>query len=451
MTTPPDAATAETDRVAPGAYRILAVLALANLMNFYDRTVPAVVVEPVKAEFGLTDAEIGILSAGFTVVYALAGIVLGRMADRGSRRRVMAGGLVAWSLLTALSGGAWSFASLLLFRLGVGIGEASCAPAGNAMIFDAFPSQRRARAVAVFQLGIPAGLLAAFFSVGWIVQATGSWRVPFFIAAVPGLLLAVAMLFLPEPDRGASHEGTTSHDGAARIERIGSGRPILSILRIPTVLFLILAGIGIQVPTYAISTFLVPLLMRYFGLGIGPASLAAGVVLGFTGIVGLVAGGVLADRASRRSLRARLVVGAVALLGAAPLTLAALLVDPALPTLFVTLFSAGWFFQYVFGTVSLPAIADVVQPHLRATAVAVYFAAFYLLGGAFGPLIAGFLSDRFAAAATATATMTAQAAGLHQALLVVVPAFLLLGALAAFGASRTVGADHDRMLTRAAS
>jgi MFS family permease len=441
MTTPPATAPPGVRQV-PGAYRILAVLALANLMNFYDRTVPAIVVEPVKAEFGLTDAHIGVLSAGFTVVYAVAGIALGRMADRGSRRRVMAGGLVVWSLFTALSGGAWSFASLLLFRLGVGIGEASYAPAANAMIFDAFPPQRRARAVAVFQLGIPVGLLVAFLSVGWIVQATGSWRVPFVVAAVPGFLLAVAMLYLPEPERGASERGPAAP--------VGEAAPIRSILRIPTVRWLIVAGIGVQVPTYAVATFLVPLLQRYFGLAIGPASLSAGLILGVTGIVGLLLGGVLADRASRRSLRARMVVGALGLVGAAPLTLAALLADASAPVAFVALFAAGWFLQYFFGTASLPAIADVVAPHLRATAVAVYFAAFYLLGGAFGPLVAGFLSDRFATTATATATITAEAAGLHQALLVVVPLFLLLGGLAALGASRTVSADHTRMLTRKA-
>ena len=284
------------------------MLALANFVNFYDRTVPAIVIEPIKDEFGLSDLQIGILSGAFTIVYAVAGIVLGRMADRGSRRKVMALGLVVWSLFTAASGGAWSFASLLLFRVGVGIGEASYAPAANAMIFDAFPAQRRSRAVAVFQLGIPVGLLTAFLSVGWMVEASGSWRVPFLVASVPGLVLALVMLTLPEPRRGA-----TDDPGAAPPEISAPDRPIRALLRIPTMRWLILAGVGIQVPTYAVATFLVPLLQRYFDLGIGPASLSAGVILGVTGIFGLLLGGLAADRASRRSLRARLVVGATGL------------------------------------------------------------------------------------------------------------------------------------------
>jgi MFS family permease len=425
------------EQQAPGAIRILVVLALANFMNFYDRTVPAIVIEPIKDEFGLSDLQIGILSGAFTVVYALAGIVLGRMADRGSRRKVMAVGLVVWSLFTAASGGAWSFASLLLFRIGVGIGEASYAPSANAMIFDAFPASRRSRAVAVFQLGIPVGLLAAFVSVGAIVEATDSWRVPFLIAAVPGLVLAVVMLTLPEPPRGASDAGRAT---TQTIER-----PIRTLLRIPTLRWLILAGIGIQVPTYAVATFLVPLLQRYFGLGIGPASLSAGFILGVTGIFGLLLGGIAADRASRRSLRARLSVGAIGLALAAPLTLAALVVPHTAAAAFVALFAAGWFFQYFFGTASLPAIADVVPAQLRATAVAVYFAAFYLLGGAFGPVIAGSLSDVFAGRAVDGA-VSAGAVGLHTAMLWVVPAFLLLGAVAAYGASRAVNADHELLV-----
>ncbi|GAA2832555.1 spinster family MFS transporter [Nonomuraea rubra] len=429
-------------RGAPGAYRILAVLALANLMNYYDRTVPSSVIEPIKAEFALTDTQIGLLTSSFTVVYALAGIVVGRMADTHSRRRIMAAGMVAWSLFTAASGGAWSFASLLLFRLGVGIGEASYLPAASAMIFDAFPARRRARAIGIFQLGVPAGLLAAFLSVGAIAEATGSWRVPFLVAAVPGFVLAALILFLPEPPRGASEERAPAGAGAR------SRQPIRDILRIRTLRRLILASIALQIPAYAVAAFLVPLLQRYFGLTIGTASMSAGVILGLTGIAGLLLGGVVADLAGRRSLRARMMVGPASLALGAPFILAALLLGPTAAGAFVALFAVGWSFQFFFGAVALPAVADVVEPGLRATAVAVYFAVIYLLGGAVGPSVVGLLSDWFAATATATAAVSAEAAGLRQALLVIVPAFLILSSLAAWAASRTVLADHERMIAR---
>ncbi|ROO86736.1 putative MFS family arabinose efflux permease [Actinocorallia herbida] len=438
MISSPGSASAAADARVPGAHRVLALLTLANFMNFYDRTVPAIVVEPIKAEFGLGDGHIGAVTSAFTVVYALAGIALGRVADRGSRRRVMAGGLVVWSLFTAVSGGAWSFAALLLFRLGVGIGEASYAPAANAMIFDVFPPGRRARAIGVFQLGIPVGLLAAFLSVGWIVEATGSWRVPFLLAAVPGFVLAALMLTLPEPRR----------DAAGRAAAPPLRQAVRSILAIPTVRRLVLAGVGVQIPAHSMTTFLVPYLQRHFGLGIGAAAQSAGLVLGLTGIAGLLLGGVAADRAGRRSLPARMTAGAAGVALSAPLTLAALLADATAVTAFLTLFAAGWLFHYFFITTALPAIADVVEPHLRATAVAVYYASFYLLGGAFGPIVTGALSDRFTAIVPAASAAAADAAGLHYALLVVVPVFLLLGALALWTAGRTITTDHTRMLAR---
>ncbi|WP_460303737.1 spinster family MFS transporter [Actinocorallia aurea] len=416
-----------------GAYRVLGLLTLANVMNFYDRTVPAIVIEPIRAEFGLTDGHVGVVTSAFTVVYAVAGIALGRVADRGSRRWVMAGGLVVWSLFTALSGGAWSFAALLLFRLGVGIGEASYAPAANATLFEVFPPARRARAVGVFQLGIPLGLLLAFLSVGRIVEATGSWRVPFLLAAVPGFALAALMLTLPEPKRAVKEAAPPPE------------RPIRSILAIPTVRRLILAGIGVQIPAHSVTTFLVPLLQRHYGLGIGAAAQTAGLVLGLTGICGLLLGGAAADRAGGNAPRARMTVGAVGLVLAAPLTLGALLVDRTAVASFVGLLGAGWLLHYFFITSALPALADVVEPRLRATAVGVYYAAFYLLGGAFGPLVTGALSDRFAASSPSP---TPEADGLHQALLVVAPLFFLLGGLAFLAAGRTIGADHERMLRR---
>lgn len=279
MTAPPPehpaTPTTPTTPGAPAAYagRILALLTVANVLNFYDRAIPAVVVEPVRQEFGLTDSQVGVLSSAFIVVYAIAGVLLGRLADAGSRRKVMAAGLLLWSVFTALSGGAWSFASLLLFRLGVGIGEASYAPSANALIFDTWPTHRRARAVSIFQIALPVGLLLAYLTVGPIVERTGSWRWPFVVAAVPGLGLAILLWFMPEPP----------HIGQVASERIA--QPLRHLIRIRTLRWLILAGIGTQIANYAGATFLVPLLQRWFGMPLSRASLGAGLVLGAAGLL----------------------------------------------------------------------------------------------------------------------------------------------------------------------
>ena len=430
-------------RQAPNAWRVLTLLALANVLNFYDRTIPAILVEEIRDEFSLNDSQIGLLGAVFIVVYAVAGIWLGRLADRGSRRRIMGWGLVVWSVMTALSGGVWSFASLLIVRLGVGIGEASYAPAANSTIADLFPVDKRSRAVAVFQIGIPVGLILAFFTTGLIVEAFDSWRAPFFIAAVPGLVLAVALLRIKEPERGASEAGV-----AARMPDLTVRAAVRAVWEVQTMRWLILSGIGVQLAAYSISTFLVPFFQRYYELTLTQAGVAAGVVLGFTGLVGLFLGGWAADRASRRSARGRVVVGALALTIAAPLTVAAFLVGPDALGPFVALMSLAWLLQFFFHTSALPAVSDVVQPALRSTAIAVFFALFYLLGGAFGPVVTGVLSDALAQRDVAGG-VSAEAHGLHLALLIVLPVSLFIAAAGLFGAARHLERDRAAMLAAA--
>ena len=170
---------------ARNAWRVLFLLFLANMFNFFDRTIPAIIIEPLRMEWDLSDFQLGLGGTAFTVIYALAGIQLGRMADVGSRRKIMGWGLAVWSGFTALTGAAWNFWSFLIIRMGVGVGEASYAPAANSLIGDLFPAHKRARAMGIFMLGLPLGLLLAFFTVGAMVEAFDSWRAPFYIAAVP--------------------------------------------------------------------------------------------------------------------------------------------------------------------------------------------------------------------------------------------------------------------------
>jgi MFS family permease len=423
---------------ASNAWRILALLAAANVLNFYDRTLPAILVEPIKEEFNLTDSHIGVLSASFIVVYAIAGVWLGRLADLRSRRAIMGWGLVVWSVFTALSAGAWSFTSILLVRLGVGVGEASYAPAANSLLADLYPATRRSRAVAIFQFGIPIGTILAFFTTGLIVDAFDSWRAPFVVAAIPGLVLAVFLMRIKEPARGAAD---ASHHPVVPA-RSGGVAPWRQVLRISTMRWLVVSSIGVQVAAYSIGTFVVPLLQRYYGLSLTVAALYAGVILGVAALAGLVVSGTVADRASRRSLSRRVLVGAIALTVAAPLALLGMSFDPNQLAAFVAVMSLVSFFQFFFHTSALPAVADVVPPQLRGSAIAVFFAASYLLGGAFGPIITGVLSDAFAATGHG---VSAEAHGLNLSLMIVLPVSLLVSALGFYGAARRINADHQKM------
>lgn len=426
---------------APNAWRVLFLLFLANLFNFFDRTIPAIVTEPVRREWGLSDLQIGLFGTAFTLIYALAGIPLGRLADSASRARIMGWGLALWSGLTALNGLAWNFWSFLLMRMGVGIGEASYAPAANSLIGDLFPADRRARAMGLFMLGLPLGLTLAFFTVGAMVEAFGSWRAPFFVAAVPGLLLALFIFLIREPARGAAEGRVMAQQPVAR--------PLRTLLAIPTFGWLILAGLAFNFAVYACNLFMVPLLMRYFALTLSQAALSTGVIVGVSGLIGLTAGGWLADRTHQKWPRGRLLFGALSLALATLLTGAPLLAGRIEAAWFVGLFSVGWLCSYCFYTTAYPAIQDVVEPRLRATAMALFFAGLYLLGGGLGPVVVGLLSDRFAeaarlAAGAADMREAFKAAGLHDALYVI-PVALALTTGFLFQASRCFVRDARRM------
>ncbi|MGH8355339.1 MAG: spinster family MFS transporter [Pseudomonas sp.] len=426
---------------AANAWRILFLLFLANLFNFFDRTIPAIIIEPIRLEWSLSDFQIGLIGTAFTIVYAIAGVPLGRLADTGARRKIMGWGLALWSGLTAVNGLAWNFASFLLVRMGVGIGEASYAPAANSLIGDLFPAHKRARAMGIFMLGLPLGLLLAFFSIGALVKAFDSWRAPFFVAALPGLLLAFLMFWIREPARGAAEAMQVSAEPVAR--------PLRKVLAIRTFWWLVLAGLTFNFATYACNSFMVPMLQRYFLLPLQQAAVATGVIVGLTGLVGLTLGGWVADRLHQRSERGRLLFGAFSMLLAALATGAALLLGQAGIGLFVALFSFGWLFAYNFYTCVYTAIQDVIEPRLRATAMALFFAGLYLLGGGLGPVVVGLLSDHFAqaamlAAGAAQMSEAFKAVGLHNAMYLI-PVALFLTMLCLFQAACCFSRDAARM------
>src|SRR5437867_5119849 len=161
------------------------VLLAINTMNFFDRQILPAVQERIRKDWNLSDSELGWLGTAFILLYAVVGLPLGRLADVGRRRWILAAGVGLWSVLTIGSGLAWSFWSLFVLRLGVGVGEASCAPAATSLIGDLFPAEKRARAMAVFMLGLPLGLALSFLVSGTVADRFG-WPQAFFVAGLPG-------------------------------------------------------------------------------------------------------------------------------------------------------------------------------------------------------------------------------------------------------------------------
>lgn len=426
---------------ANNAWQVLFLLFLANLFNYFDRTIPAILAEPIRKEWGLTDTQLGLVTSAFTVVYALAGVPLGRLADNWSRKYIIGLGLLIWSLFTGLTGAAWGFVSFLILRMLVGIGEASYAPSATALISDLFPADKRSRVMGIFMLGLPIGLLLAFFTTGVIAQHFGSWRAPFYIAALPGMLLAFCMFFFREPERGAAE--------ATKVVEHKIDRPIRRILRTPTLWCLILAGLAQMIASYGTNGFLVPLVQRYFNVPLQSAAMATGIIVGLSGLIGLTFGASLADKVHKLGENARLIYAAVSMVGSAVLIYFALKAQAGEFTMFVALFAIGWLLQYNAYACSFPVLHEVVEPRLRATAMAVFFALLYILGGFAGPLLVGALSDAAAHSAMVAAGATQmtdefRGLGLRQAMELVPVAMVVCG-LGFLLATRTFSADAAAM------
>lgn len=417
----------------------LAVLFGINLMNFFDRQIAGALAEPIRVEFGLNDTQVGLVATVFTLVYAAVGVPLGRLTDNWLRTRLIAIGVTFWSLLTAASGLAWNYASFLMTRIGVGIGEASCAPAGQSLIGDLFPPERRARAMAIFMLGLPLGLFASYMLAGVIGQAWG-WRAAFFVACAPGLVLALLALFIREPPRGGT-------EGRAAV--VVPTAPYRTVLGIRTLWWIVLSGLLFNFNAYAINVFQTPFLQRFHALSLRDANMISGLSLGLAGAIGLLLGGWLGDRLRIVLPSARVLLPALALLVSAPCVVVALQQPKGDLVAFTLLMGTSTALSFVYYSTVYSAIQDVVPPNLRGTAVSLYFFAMYVLGASFGSTIMGALSDLFAHQAMLAAGATEmadafRAAGLHQAMYVI-PVLMLLCSGSLFGAARTVPADMTRM------
>ncbi|HZP48047.1 MAG TPA: MFS transporter [Vicinamibacterales bacterium] len=452
--------------MSPSALYALVVLFAINLMNFFDRQIIGGVGEGIRREWGLSDTALGLLGTVFTLLYAVFGLPLGRLSDKHQRRRILSGGVLLWSVLTAASGLARSFGQLIVARLGVGVGEATCSPASTSLIGDLFATSWRARAMAIWMLGLPLGLGLANGAGGWIVQNWG-WRNAFYIAAVPGVLCAVAALLMREPPRGTKEAHAVG-------DRRRDGNPFLLVLSIPTMWWVIVSGALHNFNMYALGAFVSPFLVRYHHMSFFDAGWVAAGVYGFSGIVGLVVGGALADRLYLRRVDGRLIVGCAAVVICAPLMWLGLMRAGGDVWGFALLMGTGCGVMYAYYSTVYSTIHDVVEPSLRGTAMALYFCAMYLLGASLGPVGTGLVSDYFtfekAAAAGAVqplpfaAIVAAEfrslvgeskgfdlralepfrAAGLHTAMFVV-PILAGILAVVLFAASRTVAADVERL------
>jgi MFS transporter, Spinster family, sphingosine-1-phosphate transporter len=365
----------------------LAVLTFINLFNYLDRYVLSTLVESLRrSELHLTDTQAASLMSGFLIVFAVAGPIFGSLGDRRSRPRLIAFGVACWSVATALSGFAWNFVSLFLGRAAVGIGEAAYVTVGPSLLSDYFPRDRRGRVMAVFFCAIPVGS-ALGYVVGGFVDAHFGWRTTFFVAGVPGLILALLCLGLYDPPRG-------SQDGGATEKPQTAGRPLASYLELLKNRPYTLTIAGYAAYTFAmggLAAWIPSFLERTRHVPEQSATFSFGIMVVITGLVGTFAGGRLGDYCARYTQRAYLWISSLATLAALPFAWFALTVTSP-HTYLVCMVMAQLLMFLSTGPINA-AILNLVRPTQRSSANALGVFAIHLLGDVPSPLLIGWISD----------------------------------------------------------
>lgn len=376
----------------------LGVLAAIYVFNYIDRLLMAILIEPVKAEFGISDTGIGLLSGvTFAVFYTVFGFPLERLSDRIGRKPVIALSCIAWSLMTIFCGLAASFTMLVVARIGVAIGEAGGTAPSMAMVSDLYPPERRSTALSVLMLGSSLGAIFGLGLGGWIAQHYG-WRTAFVVIGAPGIFLGLLLLLTvraPKPTMLVNPRQAVQTHWATTVREL---------FQTPSYLWLVLTGGSAAIAGYAIGTWSPSFLIRSHGLSLQNAGLLTGVVGGAGATVGTLICGILCDRLARRDKGWQIGVPLVGTLISIPFGLAYFLWpvgtafsigNTPVPTAFL-FYSVFSFFGTWWATPCLGAISHLFPATRLAQATAIFVMAMTLLGVGVGPLLIGMLSDGFA-------------------------------------------------------
>jgi predicted MFS family arabinose efflux permease len=366
---------------------ILGLLLGAYILSYLDRQILYILIEPIKDELQLSDTQIGFLGGiTFALFYATLGMPIAYLADRISRKGIISISMVVWSGMTAMSGMAGSFGHMLIARIGVAVGEAGCNPCAHSLISDLYPPQKRVSAMAVYQLGIPIGVMVGLLAGGWISEFFG-WRTAFMAVGIPGLLFAVIFWFaVKEPVRGLSETAQQTVETAPSV-----GETLRHLWSLPSFRHLAIGTALIGFVVYQVFMWSPSFLIRSYGLSKGEAGTILALINGLGGGFGTWLGGYVVEKWGRHNVRLHLIIPGIALVLAFPLsvgiylsnTLAASVAFMVLPILLALMNSGA----------SNSLAQRLAKVRMRALTASILLFVINIVGLGLGPLVVGLLSD----------------------------------------------------------
>jgi MFS family permease len=404
VTGSPSPARPDTDPPWPNpgyAWYVVVILLLAYTCSFIDRMILTLLVAPIRADLGISDTQMSLLVGfAFAVLYTLAGLPLGYLADRGNRKKLIMVGISLWSAMTAACGLAPNYALLFLARIGVGIGEATLSPAAYSLMSDYFPKDKLGRAVAVYSIGVPLGSGIALVLGGMIVTLAteapavslpgigeaAPWRLVFFLVGLPGLAIALLMMTVREPfRRGLSQAQQASsvrfRDAFAFV--FTHGRTFVPLFAGLSLYALVMYGQMTWIPTF---------FARTYGMAPATAGFYYGIILAVSGAAGLILGGVLADYwFSKGKKDGHVLTILVAIVGSAPF----LIFGPQMPTpllAFVCIF-IGQLISAMYAGVAGASLQIITPNRYRGQVIALYFFTANMIGFGIGPTAVAMITD----------------------------------------------------------
>jgi MFS family permease/glycerophosphoryl diester phosphodiesterase len=364
---------------------VLLLLTGINLLNYLDRYILAALAPAIQKELHLDDAQIGFLATAFMFSYFLVSPIFGRLGDTKPRFKLMAVGVALWSVATGLSGLAKNYWALLAARFSIGVGEAAYGAISPSVLTDLYPKSLRGRAFAIFFMAIPVGSALGYLLGGFLEGIVG-WRWAFVVAGLPGLFLALSLLFFREPNRGAM-------DDEALFEKVLPMKEVIGVLRKNSTYMLtiwgycaytfVVGGVAFWIPSY---------IERYLGVTASKGSMAFGALTVVAGFLGTILGGAWADRWARRSNDAYLKLSALSMLAALPIFWWAISVSGFWQFCVLVFFLE--FFLFLSTSPVNAQIVNCVSPSMRATANAMGIFLIHLLGDAISPSLVGIISKQ---------------------------------------------------------